>query len=191
MDCSMVTGILSFLRKAENLKNTLRSAHTSSGRCESSAEHSWRLCLLVLVVGKFFENIDADKLLKLAVIHDLGEAVCGDVSAVERSGVSNKSELERQGMHDLCIDLPCTLKNDLLALWEEYETARTQEARIVKGLDKLETIAQHNHGKNPPEFNYAFNLSYGQEYMGFHPVLKQIREILDTETRIKSVKQEN
>lgn len=188
MDYSMVTGILSFLRKAENLKNTLRSAHTSSGRCESSAEHSWRLCLLVLVMGKFFEDIDADKLLRLAVIHDLGEAVCGDVPAIEQSGVRNKAELERQGMHDLCIDLPCALKAEL---WEEYETARTQEARIVKGLDKLETIAQHNQGKNTPEFNYTFNLSYGQEYMDFHPLLKQIREILDTETRIQSVKQEN
>ena len=69
------------MRKAENLKNTLRSAHTSNARHESSAEHSWRLCLLVLVIGRFFEGIAVNKLLRPAVIHDLGEAVSGDIPA--------------------------------------------------------------------------------------------------------------
>lgn len=186
MDYSALTGIMAFLRKAENLKNTLRSAYTSNGRRESSAEHSWRLCLLVLATGGFFEGIDVGKLLRLAVVHDLGEAVSGDISAVDQTAAIGKSELERHGMLEICADLPPDLQIELLSLWDEYEAASTPEARIIKGLDKLETIAQHNQGKNPPEFDYEFNLAYGQEYMDFHPLLRQIRDILDGETRRKA-----
>ncbi len=186
MDHNMLAGIIVFMRKAENLKNTLRSAHTSNGRHESSAEHSWRLCLFVMVISKFFDGIDADKLLRLAVIHDLGEAVCGDIPAIHQIASTGKATVERLGMCELCADLPPDLQAELLALWDEYDTASTPEARIIKGLDKLETISQHNQGRNPPDFDYAFNLAYGQEYMDFHPLLKQIRAILDGETRIRA-----
>jgi putative hydrolase of HD superfamily len=57
------------------------------------------------------------------------------------------------------------------------------EAQIAKGLDKLETIIQHNHGKNPSDFDYEFNLSYGQSLMDNHPLFSQIGEILDVETK--------
>jgi putative hydrolase of HD superfamily len=70
-----------------------------------------------------------------------------------------------------------------MALWEEYENAMSPEARIVKGLDKLETILQHNQGINPPGFDYAFNLGYGQKHKGSHPLLLQIRALLDADTR--------
>ena len=48
-----------------------------------------------------------------------------------------------------------------LALWDEYEAAATPEARAVKALDKMETILQHSQGDNPPDFDYGFNLTYG------------------------------
>jgi len=89
-------------------------------------------------------------------------------------------------MCELCSDLPPDLKTEMLALWDEYEAASTPEAKIIKGLDKLETIIQHNQGKNPLDFDYEFNLAYGQEYMGFHPLLAQVREILDRETHAKA-----
>lgn len=71
----------------------------------------------------------------------------------------------------------------MLALWDEYELAETLEAKIVKGLDKLETIMQHNQGKNPPDFDYEFNLSYGQDAISVLPLLKQIQDVLDKNTR--------
>lgn len=186
MDNDTLIGIISFLDKAENLKNTLRSAHTSNGRHESSAEHSWRLCLFVMIVSRFLDDIDADKLLRLAVIHDLGEAVSGDIPAIEQEAMPDKSMLERKGMCELCADLPPDVRAELLALWDEYDAASTPEAQIIKGLDKLETIAQHNQGINPPEFNYEFNLAYGVEYTNSHPLLNKIRDILDQETRMKA-----
>ena len=73
--------ILNFLREAESLKSTLRSGHTSSGRLESVAEHTWRLCLLAMALAPEFPEVDAHRLMKICLIHDLGEALQGDIPA--------------------------------------------------------------------------------------------------------------
>ena len=54
-------------------------------------------------------------------------------------------------------------------------SARTPEAQLAKGLDKLETILQHTQGLNPADFDYRFNLTYGQAYTAAHPILAAIR----------------
>ena len=74
------------------------------------------------------------------------------------------------------------MRQDILALWDDYESAGSREAVIAKGLDKLETILQHNQGANPPDFDYAFNLSYGRSRTDADPLLARIRAILDAET---------
>lgn len=186
MNQRLLADCLGFIQGAENLKNTLRSAHTSGGRAESAAEHCWRLCLLVMVLADYFDGADVAKLLRLAVIHDLGEAVCGDVPAPARSLGDDKSAAERQGLDRLCAGLPEKTRSEFLALWDEYEAAETLEALIVKGLDKLETIIQHNQGQNPPDFDYGFNLAYGLEYTSKHPLLKQLRDLVDQETRARA-----
>lgn len=177
---------LTFLQKAENLKNTLRSARTSSGRNESSAEHTWRLCLMILTFEKNLEGLDVIKLLKLAVIHDLAEAVYGDIPAIEQNETLPKAEIEKQAMNELLVDLPSDVRRMFFDLWEEYEEFRTDEAKFLKGLDKLETILQHNQGLNASDFNYEFNLSYGQEYMSVHPLLLELRSLLDKRTLERS-----
>lgn len=183
MDPRQLRDIIGFIQRAENLKNTLRYAHTSTGRPESSAEHSWRLCLMVMAFSNYFEGAEVGKLLRLAVIHDLGEALCGDIPAIVQSKEVDKSGAERQAMRELCAELPEETRTELLNLWEEYEAATTLEARIVKGLDKLETIMQHNQGLNEPDFDYTFNLPYGREQTSAQPLLNQIRELLDSATR--------
>ena len=71
-------------------------------------------------------------------------------------------------------------------LWDEYEAAASPEARLVKALDKLETILQHNQGRNPPGFDYRFNLGYGRQYTGGHPLIVALRELLDQETAARA-----
>jgi putative hydrolase of HD superfamily len=176
-------GCLTFLREAERLKGVLRSAHGSNGRPESTAEHSWRLCLMAMVFADEFAGLNTAKLLSLCVLHDLGEALHGDVPAVEQAHNPGKSAQERADLQTLMQTLPRPLFERFMGLWEEYENATSPEARIVKGLDKLETILQHNQGANPADFDYAFNLGYGQKHMGAHPLLGQIRALLDADTR--------
>jgi putative hydrolase of HD superfamily len=183
MNSSDLHGTLTFLREAERLKSVLRSAHTSTGQQESTAEHSWRLCLMAMVFEGEFTGMDFGKVLKLCVLHDLGEALHGDIPAVQQDQNPHKSAQERADLQTLMQTLPIGMSDAFMALWEEYENASSPEARIVKGLDKLETILQHNQGINPAGFDYSFNLDYGQKYMGAHPLLMQIRALLDADTR--------
>ena len=180
-------GILDFLRAAEALKTAKRSGWTTAGLPESVAEHTWRLCLMALVLRPAFPDIDFEKLVKICIVHDLGEAIGGDIPAPEqaRRGAA-KSGDERRDLLALLQPLPDSLRDEITALWDEYEAAASPEARLAKGLDKLETILQHTQGANPPDFDYRFNLGYGRQYTADHPVLVELRRVLDEETESRA-----
>lgn len=183
-----VEGLLEFLRAAERLKTTYRSGFTSDGMRESVAEHTWRVCLMAMVLGPEFPGLDVARLIRICVIHDLGEAIGGDVPAPEQARrlasdpSAAKGPDERRDLVSLLGALPDPARAEVLSLWDEYEAAATPEARLAKALDKLETILQHTQGDNPPGFDYRFNLGYGRQYTADHPVIAGLREILDRET---------
>ncbi|EOI6844118.1 HD domain-containing protein [Salmonella enterica] len=185
MDIEKIKGCLAFLQEAEKLKSVLRSAHSSTGRAESTAEHSWRLCLMAMIFEDEFAGMDMLRILKMCLVHDLGEAIQGDIPAVERELHPDKSEQEKAALLHLTHSLGEKQRMGILSLWQEYEHAASPEARIVKALDKLETILQHNQGINPPDFDYEFNLTYGQEYTSTHPLFTLMRKILNEDTRQK------
>ena len=177
--------ILTFLQAAESLKSTLRSGYTSSGRPESVAEHTWRLCLLVLVLAPEFPEVDAYRLMKICLVHDLGEALQGDIPAPLQDPNIDKSQSEREDLLELLSPLPELQRGEILELWEEYEQAATPEAKLAKAFDKLETLLQHAQGQNPPDFDYAFNLDYGRRYTELNAQTRQLRAWIDEETRKK------
>jgi 5'-deoxynucleotidase YfbR-like HD superfamily hydrolase len=182
-------GVLIFLRAAERLKIVSRSAWTSAGEPESVAEHSWRLCLMAMLLYGRAPDVDVLRLLKMCLIHDLGEALGGDVPAPAQSESVGKAVQERADLVQLLEPLSPALRREILELWDAYEAAETREAILAKGLDKLETILQHNQGRNPDHFDYNFNLAYGERYTAKDPLLAAIRARLDvdTESRAKEV----
>lgn len=182
MRADELEGVLSFLRAAERLKTVTRSGWTSAGKQESVAEHTWRLCLMAMLLYGNRPDIDLARLLKMCLIHDLGEAIRGDVPAPAQTAGGSKAHLERTDLLELSTPLPPALQHEILQLWDEYEAVDSPEAKLAKGLDKLETILQHNQGKNPADFDYAFNLDYGQRYTAADPVMAAIRARLDEET---------
>jgi putative hydrolase of HD superfamily len=177
-----IDGLLQFLRAAERLKVETRSAWTSAGEPESVAEHSWRLCLMALAFAHHFPDVDVARLLKICIIHDLGEAIGGDIPAPEQVARASKSADERRDLLRLLEPLPPGVQDEITSLWDEYESAATPEARLAKALDKLETILQHNQGRNPPGFDYRFNLGYGARFTEAVPELATVRALLDAET---------
>lgn len=186
MDRTDIDGVLRFLRAAEQLKNTHRSAWTSGGQPESVAEHTWRLCLMALVLRDAFPGVDFARLVEICIIHDLGEAIGGDIPAIHQVPGESKAAQEREDLLTLLAPLPAPLRDRITALWDEYEAAETPEARLAKALDKLETIMQHNQGRNPPGFDYAFNLAYGERYTRGEPLIEAIRHLLDAETAARA-----
>lgn len=176
-------GILSFLRATEELKNTLRSSRTSNGRHESTAEHTWRLCLIVLLFEKQYPELNILKLLKICVIHDLGEAISGDIAAVDQVEGVDKGANERRDLQVLIQPLPERLRVEILELWDDYENVSSEEAKLAKAFDKIETILQHTQGKNPEDFNYKFNLTYGKKYTDYDALTSAIRALIDKDTK--------
>ena len=179
-DCTI--GYLQFMREAERLKNVLRSARTSTGRHESTAEHTWRLALLALVLADEKPELDLPRVLAMCLVHDLGEAYEGDIPAVAQCDPASKAAAELAAMERLTPLLPAEAAARIRTLWEEYEACATPEARWVKALDKAETILQHNQGANPADFDYEFNLTYGAEWFRDDALLRRLRRLLDAET---------
>lgn len=180
---SEITNRLEFLRSAERLKDTLRSAYTAQGRTESVADHSWRLALLAIAFADQFPDVDLLRLIKICILHDLGEAIDGDIPAPLQDTSAPKGEKERNDFLNVVAPLPGDVKSEFVALWDEYENAASPEAKVAKALDKIETILQHNQGENPEHFDYAFNLEYGKAHTDSVPLAAKIRELLDAETR--------
>jgi putative hydrolase of HD superfamily len=182
MEGEELEGILTFLRSAERLKTVTRSGWTSAGQPESVAEHTWRLCLMAMLLYGRSDDLDFAHLLKMCLVHDLGEAIGGDTPAPAQTETTGKADRERADLLVLIQPLSPALQSEILGLWDEYESVGSREAAIAKGLDKLETILQHTQGRNPADFDYAFNLAYGQQYTGADPVLAALRIRLDEET---------
>lgn len=178
-----LAGIFTFIQASERLKDTLRTGKTRTGRSESAAEHCWRLSLLTMLLGEELAGHDLCRLLKLCIVHDLGEALSGDVPATEQCDGDGRTERERADMEALCEPLPQDLRDMMLALHDEYAAAATPEAVLAKGFDKIETMLQHLLGNDDPDFDYMFNLTYGRRWTDSHWVLRQLRHAVDAETR--------
>lgn len=192
MHDATAAGLLEFLRAAERLKTVERSGWTSDGRRESVAEHTWRVAMMAMLVAPLLPGLDAARVVRMCLVHDLGEAIGGDVPAPEQArraaaGETGKAAQERADLLGLVAPLPPAMRDEIVALWDEYEAARTPEARCAKAVDKLETILQHVQGSNPPDFDYRFNLGYGRAYTAQPPLVAALRAALDAETEARAV----
>lgn len=110
-------------------------------RCESVAEHSFAVALLALFVAEErFPDLDAGKVVKIALLHDLAEAYAGDITMHDGVSKEDKERLEREGMAKLFAGVPGGER--YVALWEEYEAQSSREAVLVKQMDRLEMALQ-------------------------------------------------
>jgi putative hydrolases of HD superfamily len=140
MNPNELHAVLAFLHEAERLKTVLRTSWTSSGQQESAASHTWRLCLMAVVLEPYLPPLDFGKLLKICIIHDLGEAISGDIPAIHQQPDAPKANQERQDLLTLLAPLPEPIRQEIVSLWDEYEAAASPEAAVAKALDKLETL---------------------------------------------------
>ena len=185
--------ILKFLHKVEELKTLLRHSWLSSGRQESVAEHSWRIALATIILEPTIERkMDIAKVLKMSIIHDLAEIFAGDHHAWQGK-LKNKHQLEKLALIKLLKDLPQLQRDEIQKLWEEYEARKTEEAKFVKALDKLETIDQHNLADLSTwvKEEYAYNLVHGTKESSYNPILKKLKQLIDEETKSKISKSRN
>jgi putative hydrolase of HD superfamily len=138
--------IIQFLHQAEKLKSTLRHNWTTSGRQESTAEHTWRLMLMFLLLDHEAQfQVDSYHTMKMILVHDIAELVHGDVPGFIKS--KDAKQLAQKREHEAAVKLfqllPSPTAIELFALFKEYEQGKTKEAKVAKAIDKLETMLQH------------------------------------------------
>ena len=174
--------LIEFLNVIEKLKCNTRHSWTSTGRHESVAEHSWRLAVMAYLVGYEIPNIDMEKVLKMCLIHDLGEAITGDIPTFEKTEKDEKTE--DVAINYLLTLLPKNISNEFKVLFEEMAVLDTEESKLVKALDKLEALVSHNEASldtwTPNE--YALNLTYGDNYVAYSDYLTTLREDIRNDT---------
>ena len=177
--------LLRVLHTAERLKDETRHCYTSGGRHESVAEHSWRLALTALFLRDEFPALNIDRVIRMCLIHDLGECFTGDIPSFLKSG--GDEERERSALETWVASLPAPYSVELKTLYAEMDALETDEARLYKALDKLEAVIQHNESDIatwlPRE--YELNLTYADENVAFSDYLKRLREEIRRETRDK------
>ena len=177
--------LFEILAVAERLKCNTRHSWTSTGRRESVAEHSWRLALTALFLRDEFPALDMDRVIRMCLIHDLGECFTGDIPSFLKSG--GDEERERSALETWVASLPAPYSVELKTLYAEMDALETDEARLYKALDKLEAVIQHNESDIatwlPRE--YELNLTYADENVAFSDYLKRLREEIRRETRDK------
>lgn len=156
MDPLPVSGPIAFLLELDRLKEVWRKNGVhGSDRVENSAEHSWHGALLALAFKNHMPaGVDAHKVSRLLLVHDLGEIDTGDVLAYGKDEAKAAIE-ERACVERVLGLLPAADRSELLDLWTEFEEGRTPEARVAWALDRmmpcLENIANgggawHAHG---------------------------------------------
>lgn len=177
--------LLDILSVAEKLKCNTRHCYTSSGRHESVAEHSWRISLMAMLIGDEFPEADMNKVIRMCMIHDLGEAFTGDVPAFWKTGADEEKE---ESVLNAWVDtMPEPARSEFAALYAEMNALETLEAKIYKALDKLEAIIQHNESDISTwlPLEYDLQLTYGSDNMKFSPYIQALRAQIDGWTRKK------
>ena len=185
--------LLELMNTAERLKNATRHCYTSQGRHESVAEHCWMAMLMAFFMRDEFPEADMDKVMKMLLIHDMGEAFTGDIPTFNKT---DEHEQREERLLDKWVDsLPQPYKAELSELYAEMEELSTLEAKIYKSIDGMEAVVQHNLSDISTwiPLEYELNLTYAQERVGFSPYLTELRNEmrLDTEEKIKGAANES
>lgn len=174
--------LLDALNVAERLKDTTRHCYTRQGRHESVAEHSWMMTLMAFFMRDEFPEVDMDKVIRMCIIHDLGEAFTGDIPSFEKTGENEKTEEEQ--LSGWVKTLPPKYSDEMFALYEEMAKRETIEAKVYKAIDGLEAVIQHNFSDLstwiPRE--YELNKTYADDKVAFSEYLKELREEIRKDT---------
>lgn len=182
---------IDFLNFIEILKRTPRHCWNTDGERETVADHSWRLALMPMLLEHDFSDVDINKVIRMCIIHDFGEAITGDIPAYLKTDAHE--EIEKKAIDTLLDKLPDDIKKDFKALFIEMDALETKEAKLYKALDNMEALVAHNESDistwMPHEYQDA--LTYGADKVEWNEWLKKLREeiVRDSIKKIEESKQ--
>ena len=136
---------LDFLREIDKLKGILRRTYLNDGsRHENSAEHSWHLALMAVILQEHAaERVDLSKVIRLLLVHDIVEIDAGDTFCYDEVGNRDKVKREQKAADRIFCLLPDDQSAEVRQLWDEFEEKSTPEARFANALDRMQPLL-HN-----------------------------------------------
>jgi putative hydrolase of HD superfamily len=139
--------IIQFMVEIEKLKDIYRkSKPVGLDRYENSAEHSWHVCLSALVLRDYAnEPVDINHIIKMLLVHDLGEIDAGDTIVYKSESPENK-EKEAAGIARIIGMLPEEIQTEYIALWNEFESGETADSKYARAIDRVPPLLQNLNG---------------------------------------------
>lgn len=134
-----------FIIELEKLKAVhRRTKPLGLDRYENSAEHSWQVSLLALVLAKFAnEKIDVERVIKMLLVHEFGEIDADDTFFFDSAGRDEAKEKEAEGVRRILAILPEEKADELWELWNEYENGDSPEAKYARAIDRVMPMLQN------------------------------------------------
>lgn len=140
-----------FLNEIEKLKIVYRqNSVVDQSRNENTAEHSWHVSLMAVILSGFSneENLDMLKVVKMLLVHDIVEIDAGDTFLYDEKSNLSKEKNELDAAKRIFGLLPEPIGEDLFRLWEEFEARLSPEAKFAASLDSLQPLMNHLHTRN-------------------------------------------
>lgn len=179
--------VIEFLKITEKLKCNTRHSWTSNGRRESVAEHSFQLMVLAWSVKDEFPDLNMEKVMKMCLFHDFGEAITGDIPSFEKT--EKDENIEEEAVFKALEILPEEQRKELIKLFEEMNDLNTKEAKLYKALDKMEAVIQHNEASLETwlPLEYELQFTYGEKETQEFSYTRELKAYVNkmTEKKIK------
>jgi putative hydrolase of HD superfamily len=133
----------SFFQKVLELKNIPRQGWKDKldmDNVESVADHSYSTAIMSMVLSDL-EGLDTEKIIKMALLHDLAESIVGDITPDKMNG-ERKINMENKAMIQILENLPSSISQQYIALWDDFQKNSSKEANFLHEIDKLEMVFQ-------------------------------------------------
>ena len=137
---------LDFALEADKVKNIFRRTHLSGGgRAENDAEHSWHMALMAYLLREYSnEKIDIARVMLMCLVHDIVEIDAGDTYAYDDEGLKTQKAREQSAKERIFSLLPDDQRDELTALFDEFERYETPESKFAHAMDNLQPIMLNN-----------------------------------------------
>lgn len=187
------SALFDFLLLADKLKCVKRygsNKNMADADRDSAADHSWRLALMVFAVASEFDlKLDVTKAMGMALIHDIAESISGDVDyrdiVSKKITPEQKKSKEDSAMKIIFQSMPPKLRKNISALYKEYELKKSEEAKFVKALDRIETTSHLlNTGKksyNTPDIIATYPNASAKEFPKIESFIEEMKNRLKNE----------
>ena len=173
---------LDFILEIDKEKNILRQTHLSGhGRRENDAEHAWHMAIMAYLLKEYSnEPVDITKVMIMCLIHDIVEIDAGDTYAYDTEGLKTQKAREDAAKERIFSLLPNAQKEELTALFDEFEESKTAESRFAHVMDNLQPLLLNNSngGADWREHEVYASQVYGRQQKTRYGS-KQLYEITD------------